>query len=243
MNITVRYSSKPLRIGGTNGHEHFSPAPPSSTIKCSGPSQYCQYSGYSTVYSGNTQIYTTTWPSLSVEVRLSPGSVGQAERIAVTAQNTGWGNYADYVVGYNDIYWTDHPEIWVQIGGNTTQHGDNRYNHWMKTSAAYGLYDCTLEYLRQVPEQVYICTNDMSLPFGGLFDLNRDWNKPHTFHRKGDSADIAMTANQCSYPVSAANAQTFLTLCMSRFNALPIQGSCGGSCIEGNHLHFRWDVQ
>jgi hypothetical protein len=32
--------------------------------------------------------------------------------------------------------------------------------------------------------------NDMSLPLGGLFDINNNWTKPHTLHRQGNSVDI-----------------------------------------------------
>lgn len=113
------------------------------------------------------------------------------------------------------------------------------------TSRAASLYYCTLEYLAAHPQEK-ICTNDISLPFGGVFDLNNNWSAPYTFHRKGDSVDIpTAAANQCptSYKVPDAYASEFLNLCITQHNAMPIQGNCGGSCIESNHIHFRWNVQ
>ncbi len=32
--------------------------------------------------------------------------------------------------------------------------------------------------------------NDMSLPWGGLFDIDIDWSTPHSLHRVGKSVDI-----------------------------------------------------
>jgi hypothetical protein len=37
---------------------------------------------------------------------------------------------------------------------------------------------------------VQISFNDMSLPWGGVFDLNEDWHCPHLLHRLGRSADV-----------------------------------------------------
>jgi hypothetical protein len=32
--------------------------------------------------------------------------------------------------------------------------------------------------------------NDVSLPYGGLFDVNGDWRDPHVSHRSGKDVDI-----------------------------------------------------
>jgi hypothetical protein len=87
----------------------------------------------------------------------------------------------------------------------------------------------------------------MSLPFGGVFDLDNNWRTPHhTFHQKGDCADIPTTAASPKYPADYkapdANAQAFLNLSITKYQAMPIKGTCGGSCIEGDHVHFRWSV-
>jgi len=38
-------------------------------------------------------------------------------------------------------------------------------------------------------EIIYI--NDMSLPYGGLFDIQGNWRPPHDTHRTGRNADIS----------------------------------------------------
>jgi hypothetical protein len=38
-------------------------------------------------------------------------------------------------------------------------------------------------------EIIYI--NDMSLPYGGLFDIQGNWRPPHVTHRTGRNADIS----------------------------------------------------
>jgi hypothetical protein len=195
-----------------------------------------------------TSINANTMLAGSVPFDIYPRGVGQAERVVATATETGKWAKLDYVHGYNDIYWNDHPEIWYQTGGNTTNHGNNEFNHWMKSTPAYQLFYCTYEYLATYGQEK-ICTNDMSLPFGGVFDLDNNWSTPrHTFHQKGDSVDIA-TSNggaQCpaAYQVPAGERATnFLNMCINRHGAMPVSGNCGGSCVEWNHLHFRWNVQ
>jgi hypothetical protein len=114
----------------------------------------------------------------------------------------------------------------------------------MKSDPAYALYYCTIAFLQRHPEQVKICTNDMSLPFGGVFDINQNWSPPHTYHRKGDSVDIPTSAaNSCpSYRVPDSIRREFLQLCIDSYGAIPERANCAGSCLESNHIHFRWDV-
>ena len=42
------------------------------------------------------------------------------------------------------------------------------------------------------PDQLGV--NDMSLPWGGLFDLDATWHHPHNEHRRGTNADVAVPA-------------------------------------------------
>lgn len=34
--------------------------------------------------------------------------------------------------------------------------------------------------------------NDMSLPYGGLFDIRGDWRNPHITHRNGNIVDMVV---------------------------------------------------
>lgn len=66
-----------------------------------------------------------------------------------------------------------------------------RLNPDLSSGPAYGLYYATLAYLAAHPEISQICTDDMALPFGGKFDLNQDWQQPHSQHDRGTAADVA----------------------------------------------------
>ena len=44
------------------------------------------------------------------------------------------------------------------------------------------------QYYAQVAEQLLF--NDMSLVYGGLFDINANWTTPHQYHRLGTNCDI-----------------------------------------------------
>lgn len=48
--------------------------------------------------------------------------------------------------------------------------------------------------------------NDMSLPWGGLFDIHEDWNPPHSLHRCGSQADIRESQ------IPQANREKFLEI-------------------------------
>jgi hypothetical protein len=40
--------------------------------------------------------------------------------------------------------------------------------------------------------------NDLSLPFGGLYDINNNWSPPHKLHRVGRSVDVNHKPDSCS---------------------------------------------
>lgn len=74
--------------------------------------------------------------------------------------------------------------------GATTEHPQNHYGHPALNIGLARLGDAFFARYR-VPLQV----NDMSLPWGGLFDLGRSgwWRSPHAEHRDGRQADIRST--------------------------------------------------
>ena len=123
----------------TNGHFHNSGRPSSSVSPSSG---YTNSAGY-------------------VPFSMTTSAIGQAEAVFVCAYYCG---STDYGVGYGDIYWTN-SSVFNLVGGNTTGHGDNNYNHWMMTDAAYDiLYSCQ-DYLAAYGGTT--CSmNDMALAYG-----------------------------------------------------------------------------
>lgn len=53
-----------------------------------------------------------------------------------------------------------------------------------------------LSQLRSIADQFFsesskkCCINDISLPWGGRYDLNSDWNAPHVQHMDGNIVDL-----------------------------------------------------
>lgn len=210
----------------TGGHFHNDNRPKSKVI-CQSGANLCNPNYFSSAISGNTG--TIGYIALS----LTTGRVSQAEKI--TATSNGGGSSLDYVVGWTDIYYNHHPEIWMPIGGSDTGggtgHSTTDFNRWMMSSPAYGLYYATLDYLADHPGQGKICTNDMALPFGGKFDINKTWATPHTSHDRGTAADIAATANQClqQYVVDVAE---FIQKCVGR--------AAHWNVPHSDHAHCGW---
>lgn len=96
------------------------------------------------------------------------------------------------MVGYNDLYWIAEQDPWIHIGGNTTGHGGNEYNHWMQIGPALGLWATANHFIADHPAQGKIAVNDMSLPFGGRFDIraNNRWAGSHHNHGRGKAVDV-----------------------------------------------------
>lgn len=153
----------------------------------------------------------------------------------------------EYVVGYSDIFWNHHDDIWVQVGGHTTGHGSNEYNHWMAWDAAHGIYHATRDYLLiHRPGRARVAVNDMALPFGGKFDIHQDWTTAHFNHQRGTSVDIRGNTSANTVPVS--DQVLFRNLCVLH------NASDGLSHIEfatsgdsdsyvanpNRHIHCQW---
>lgn len=166
---------------------------------------------------------------------LNASIVGQAEGIVTTSNLNPNPAYSYYAVGYTDIYWNDHPEIWQLVGGGTTQHGGNEYNHWMTSHAAYGIYYTSVAYRNNHPSQTLIAVNDMALPFGGKFDLNRNWASPHAEHDRGTAVDVRGNGGQNGIPNDYQG--EFLQRCRDNgaVNAIIEDQGTGNQ-----HIHCRW---
>ncbi len=208
----------------TNYHYHSSPLPPWSSV--SPTSGYGDQNGYLTFTINTTKI-------------------GQAEGLIATCSAPGYNQDQktyNYAVGYSDIYWNDHPDLWVLIGGNTTGHGDNSGNHWMQCTGgctggpAYGYYYTVQAYVSMYNAGNPVCANDMALPFGGKFDVDQNWTQPHKSHDRGSAVDTANTANQCGAANVVNNSAAFLQLCVS-------SGALGyptSYYIAGLDIHCNW---
>ncbi len=194
-----------------------------------------------------------------VQITINTNKVGQAEYITGTCYDA-YGNWAsgtsEFAVGYGDLYYNDHPSIWVKIGGDDTGggtgHGTTAYNRYMTSPAAYGLYNATLYYFANYGGKSPVCTNDMALYIGGKFDICNDtenhckdssgnpiyapWTSPHISHDRGTAADVAGTgpAQGSRAGGNGVNINNFLSACVAK-GAL-----VNYSLNESNHAHCQF---
>jgi hypothetical protein len=195
MTLTTSY------FANTNGHFHESIGHPYSSI---------------------SPAYVESGGNGYAPVTLTTSIIGQAEQITVCAVVSGLCSKFQYAVGYT-VYWNAHSDLWTQVGGNTTNHGDNTFNHWMTSNSAVGFYNASKDY--QNKHAGLILSNDMALPFAGKFDLNDNWTSPHITHDHGTAADIN--------GIPSANWSEFLQDCVNR-------GAIEAISETNSSLHCRW---
>ncbi|MCM8808374.1 MAG: hypothetical protein NC926_10655 [Candidatus Omnitrophica bacterium] len=91
----------------------------------------------------------------------------------------------------------DYPD-YIKVGGTQNHHGPPNYqddhNHWGQSYLIDAIYAIALNYVDEGGEVILI--NDISLPYGGLFDINGNWTVPHSTHRMGQNADIEGTGEE-----------------------------------------------
>jgi hypothetical protein len=94
---------------------------------------------------------------------------------------------------------------YVKVGGTCEHHGPSNKsldsipancrtpddNHWIAPSALLSLDSVALAFRQDRRNRTgLIRLNDVSLPFGGLFDISGRWQAPHKSHREGKDVDI-----------------------------------------------------
>jgi hypothetical protein len=202
----------------TNAHYHESPGHPSSSFSPS---------------SGNTG------PSGYAPVTINTTLIGQEEFVQVwnVDNPNDPGSELDFWVGYTDVY-NSFSNLWIRIGGSDTGgdsgHGTTDYNHFQTQSASSGLYAATQQYLNAHAGVGQVCVNDMALPLGGKFDIQRTWTSPHIAHDRGTAVDVAGPGSgQCPAGNQVVLAD-FLQACIAN------GASATHSIPEGNHAHCNW---
>lgn len=107
---------------------------------------------------------------------------------------------ADLTVRVPGLILLPETQYYIKIGGTCYHHGPSLYpipqeckipdhNHWGTSDLVDALYAIALNYVQKGGEKIYI--NDMSLPYGGLFDIRGNWQSPHRTHRTGTNADVS----------------------------------------------------
>ncbi len=120
-------------------------------------------------------------------------------------------------------------------------HGGNEFNHWMTSTAAYGIWYTAVDFLNEHPEQGKIAVNDMSLPFGGIFDIKKNWKTPHINHQRGKSVDVRGNGTLCPGKVhcSVPDSQLdeFEEICEDS-GAIKVEVEDRGT--SNQHIHCQW---
>jgi hypothetical protein len=138
-------------------------------------------------------------------------------------------------VRYNDIYYVEEKPEWMHIGATTMHGGSNAYNHWMTTTAAYGIWYAAQALIAKNPSQGKIAVNDMSLPFGGKFDLAVNWAGSHVAHHRGTAVDVRANGAQWSLPSNKVT--EFMQECANYGATTVLHESVGTS---NEHVHCQW---
>lgn len=105
----------------------------------------------------------------------------------------------------------DDGENYDLIGGTAEHHGPPGYaenhNHYSTVEVRTNLQNIAAEYRRQFPNEVVLQINDMSLPYGGGFDVRGRWERDivpggaHQTHRNGRSVDLRIDRGFGGIPV------------------------------------------
>ena len=154
--------------------------------------------------SKNGEIRLRTNDSGKVWIRYTaPAFGGKIEFIARSIADTNLVGRDSLTVQVDSLIALAVDTTYVLVGGTCNHHGprtdtlhqncrtpDN--NHWIVQMAADSLTRGAHEFLNarwnQNREQMRL--NDMSLPFGGLFDISGQWHPAHDSHRTGNDVDI-----------------------------------------------------
>ncbi len=106
-------------------------------------------------------------------------------------------------LGLKMLPWSQsQPVVWRKFGGTPKHPGpdDNNfpwdyepdYNHWGRPEVDSALVFIATQWKNTHPTEAPLWINDMSLPMGGLFDVNGLWTlgSGHHLHRLGRDADV-----------------------------------------------------
>ena len=142
---------------------------------------------------------------------------------------------------------------YTKVGGTANHHGPPGYvednNHYGTQFTNQALQIIATTWHREFPTEHSLYINDMSLPYGGLFDKDGNWKPPHGLHRVGESADIRTefpweregvpirTPRKSLEIEHIIGNEDFEDICLSRGTRPRIHGE-KGTIDEHYHLEF-----
>jgi hypothetical protein len=111
------------------------------------------------------------------------------------------------------------PGVNYDLVGQTATHPSN---HFGSASLLASLTSLAQTYAAAYPGQ-RLGYNDMSLPYGGLFDINANWSTPHVSHRLGTDVDLRLVPPQQRQALQQMIRSSGISTIL----------------VEGNHWHLR----
>jgi len=190
-------------VANTGGHDgnHYVMRPKGKLLDCSSGSEV------------ETTVCTTQQDGRATVTFNAPIVSGThtitAECVSPTCTGTASGNINVKVPGLEPM---PASQFYTFVGA-TDKHSDN---HYLTTGAASVLWSMAVSYqfeqrfkLRGItPPSLNL--NDASLVWGGIFDIDGDWDTPHNEHRRGTVIDIR--ANSNTGAIDPANFDSFMRL-------------------------------
>lgn len=218
------YQLRPDQLGG---HYHYDAPPPLlsvSSISLSASTAPFHSAPSPIIFpemKGNTTYYYWMWfPSVSTKITIQLDAAG-------VCQVNGQTDYFNIEVPglsempYGENYILDNSQ------DSLGYHPDAHYGSQKLLDV---LMNAANEYATAFPNSERLRIMDMSLPWGGMFDLDYDWKEPHYGHTLGSDADISRAA------VPSENRQKLLEIMCGLTPGIFLERNIAG---EPLHYHMR----
>ncbi len=214
-NILVRVAAKAVPRSG--GHDHTGGRPTGEFLNSSGR----VVGTLSEDTDGVIRTYNLkTGKDGTAKITYQASAFGGEERIkASLVSNPSTSVFKDLIVKISGLQALPSGTGYV-LDGRTSNHSSNHYG---TASVVRALPNIATEYRKIYPNAV-LYYNDMSLIYGGLFDIYGNWDIPHELHRLGRNVDM---------PVGNKN----LKLIIQRYHGSPAVHSAGTS---NEHWHVTF---
>ena len=245
--FTITGLHPPVADGANNGGHTHGGARPLGDLQIIAPIT----SGRSTSLAGQTAfdvfVVSHSIPEVSgkidtvLNLRVHPGSHTVSPE-SCDATQTSWCFFTTIDVGVSGL--TNLPDgspFYVKLRGGAPQHQDEVA--YFGTSDAISNLTAIAEIYNDLSNNL-LSVNDMSLPKGGLFDINSDYATPHIWHRVGQSADINTTQGGCrvNYDLQIAVALVMPAEAGSFFAKRQFPSSGRFLCEANGNIHLDFDV-
>jgi len=174
-----KVSSKYTHAPSSGGHPHTNPAPPGLQIPAGTNLPNPVVSNVTAV--NTSVVYYWKIPSPAYATRITQDATFSyactgANRMIVDMKVP---NLVELKAGTG-----------YTLTGTTTQH-PSPSNHYVTSEFQAQLIKIGQEWYDTCSNSEALSYNDMSLPWGGLFDVSGKWSTPHKEHRFGNNADVS----------------------------------------------------